>query len=240
MSRYGRYSDAVSRKTYHHGDLEKALVSQGLHLVRERGADAVSLRQVAQAVGVSPSAAYAHFPDKLALMAAVASAGMEIFDARMAESAREVDIEDGDVAAVFRFNEAGRAYLGFAVEEPHLFRHIFGPSADAHTGPDELEAKSTAYQVLCERLDDLEDRGLLRPGARNGLDLASWTMVHGFSALVLDGLLPSEVGGLLVEVLSRLALSDEAAALVEAAAALAQSLSAAAPVSSDGPVAAAR
>ncbi len=118
---------AADPKTgYHHGDLEVALVAEALQLVRERGADAVSLRQVAHAVGVSPSAAYAHFPDKQALMGAVSARGMEILDERMLAGAAAVTGTD-DRAAIERFWRTGEAYVRFATEEPHLFRHTFGP-----------------------------------------------------------------------------------------------------------------
>ncbi len=77
-----------------------------------------------------------------------------------------------------------------------------------------MQAEATSYQVLCRALDDLESKGMLRPGAREGLDLVAWTMVHGFACLVLDGFLPPELGDLLIDGLGRLALTDEARALL--------------------------
>jgi hypothetical protein len=73
--------------------------------------------------------------------------------------------------------------------------------------------------VLCQVLDDLEVRGLLRPGVRVGLDMVAWTMVHGFASLVLDGFLPEEVGEQLVGALGRMALTGPAAALLHTVAA---------------------
>lgn len=215
---------ADAKSGYHHGDLEAALVAEALRLVRERGADAVSLRQVAQAVGVSPSAAYGHFPDKQALMGAVAVQGMAILDERMYAGAGAVAGTD-DRAALERFWRTGEAYVGFATDEPHLFRHIFGPYCPpAHEarmlalGGDELadlhaqglghKAESGSYQLLCDGLDDLESRGLLRPGVREGLDVVIWTTVHGFSSLVLDGLLPIEVRDVLLASIARLMMAD--------------------------------
>jgi AcrR family transcriptional regulator len=203
---------------YHHGDLEVALVAEALALVRSRGSDAVSLRQVAQAVGVSPSAAYAHFPDKHALMAAVAQQGMEILDARMLATAQSVEGDD-DAAAIERFRRTGEAYVGFAFDEPHLFRHVFGPYCPAsqkatqsdpslaQLSPTDLAEDSGSYRLLCEGLDELQRRGLLRPGVREGLDVVVWTTVHGFASLVLDGLLPIEWRQLLLRSLARLTLA---------------------------------
>jgi AcrR family transcriptional regulator len=168
---------------------------------------------VAQALGVSPSAAYAHFPDKTALMAAVAHEGMAELDARMVGSTGSIRGDD-DRAAIDRFRATGEAYIRFAVEQPHLFRHVFAPDCTPEHGKDpvHLAGDSVAYKVLCQCLDDLEMRGLLRPGARAGLDLVAWTMVHGFASLVLDGFLPLDDGLSLIDALGRLALSDSALA----------------------------
>ena len=202
-----------ARSGYHHGDLEHALVTAALALVRERGGDALSLRQVAAAVGVSPSAAYSHFPHKTALLIAVAHAGMDLLDARMVQSVSLPG--DDDAAAIARFRATGEAYAGFGLAEPHLFRHMFGPIC-AHDDKDlaHIESESLAFRTVGTALDDLEARGLLRPGVRDGLDLAAWTMMHGFTSLALDGFLPVEVGPLLIDVLSRLALADPAQALL--------------------------
>lgn len=204
-----------ARSNYHHGDLEHALVTAALAQVRDHGADAVSLRQVAHTLGVSPSAAYAHFPDKNALMAAVGSRGMEVLDARMV---RAIDAHPGDddASAIARFRAVGEAYVRFALEEPHLFRHVFGPTCalEHAKDPEHMDEESVAYQVLNRSLDDLQSRGLLRDGVREGLDVVAWTMVHGFSALVLDGLLPAEAGEQLIDALGRLALTDAARPLI--------------------------
>lgn len=213
-------SGKSTRPGYHHGDLEAALVTAALGMIRERGADAVSLRQVAQEVGVSPSAAYAHFPDKDALMAAAAKAGMDFLDTRMIERARALEADDAR-AAVERFWLMGEEYVGFAMAEPHLFRHIFGPYCPAAEKASQSEGglasitaediadDSVAYAMLCAGLDDLDARGLLRAGVREGLDVTLWSMVHGFACLVLDGQVPPEWQGQVMGSIARLVLVDD-------------------------------
>src|SRR5918912_2670880 len=113
------------KSRYHHGALEQALVDEAVRQVRERGADQVSLRGLAQIIGVSPSAAYQHFPDKAALLMAVCFEGFEELSRRMTTAVEAVTAE-GDAGAVDRFLAVGRTYVEFAVAEPHLFRHMFG------------------------------------------------------------------------------------------------------------------
>lgn len=187
---------AVHRRAapYHHGDLAEALVTEALDRVRSDGADKVSLRGVAQAVGVSASAAYHHFPDKDALLHEVGHRGAELLDGRVDRAVRAVDGDD-DRALVRRLRAIGEAYVAFAVDEPNLFRHTFGPlcmhdvekapsTADGAGDPDHV------YGLLCRTLDEMEEAGLLR--RREGVDLLAWTVVHGLSGLVIDGLLPLE------------------------------------------------
>ena len=58
----------VSRTSYHHGNLEEALITSAIKLIRRHGPDNLSLRAVASELGVSPSAAYHYFPDKDSLV----------------------------------------------------------------------------------------------------------------------------------------------------------------------------
>jgi len=188
----------VQRTAYHHGALADALTDEALAQVRAHGADHVSLRGIALAVGVSPSAAYHHFPDKSSLMAAVVARGFEQLAARMREGVAACE-GDSDQAAVDRFEAVGRAYIGFAVDEPALFAHMV--SGTSH--PQEEAADSESYQMLSTALDELDARGLLRPGMRPGLELLAWTAVHGFSVLVLNGLLDVGASEQLVAVIRR-------------------------------------
>ena len=73
----------TAKAPYHHGDLRNALVTQATALARAGGPDAVVLREAARRVGVSPSAAYRHFPNREGLLAAVASRAREALATEM-------------------------------------------------------------------------------------------------------------------------------------------------------------
>src|SRR5919202_6795478 len=204
---------SATKPRYHHGALEQALVDEALRQIRERGADQVSLRGLAQALGVSPSAAYQHFPDKAALMVAVCGAeGVELA-ARM-QAAVDAVPGDDDAGAIGRFLAVGQAYVVFAQQEPHLFRHMFGP-AGAQEGPGVEEKHEhpdpdDAYGILLARLAELADRGLLRlaPDETAALDVLAWSLVHGFSSLMVEGHLPVEAGEPVLTLFGRLVLTD--------------------------------
>ena len=73
----------AERAAYHHGDLPRAFVAAALELIAREGAEALTLRRVARAVGVNHAAAYRHFDDKEALLAAVAEQGFVTLAERM-------------------------------------------------------------------------------------------------------------------------------------------------------------
>ena len=82
----------MEKKTYHHGDLHAALIEAGLKLLGEREADTLGLREVARAVGVSATAVYRHFPDKGALLSAMAREGLARWEVDAADADRLMEI----------------------------------------------------------------------------------------------------------------------------------------------------
>lgn len=187
-------------RTYHHGALAEAMVDEALERVRAQGADQVSLRSIAQALDVSPSAAYNHFADKDALLRAVGVCGLAALDERMARvlAAHLADTPD---AARARFSGLGRAYLAFAIEETHLFQLTFGPiCADKEMPPE----GTGPYLKLMAALDALDRWGLLKPGTRDGLDLIVWAATHGMATLLVEGAVPPEAADAFIDSLARL------------------------------------
>src|SRR5687768_3740282 len=104
-------------RPYHHGDLKNALIAAGLDILSKRGVSALSLRSVAQRVGVSHTAPYAHFADKQALIAAISTAGYE----RLYEAMRAVVAEHQNDPAR-QLLEGAWAYVQFGLEDPAHFK----------------------------------------------------------------------------------------------------------------------
>lgn len=168
---------------YHHGDLRSALVAEALALLAEEGEEALSLRAVARRAGVSAMAPYRHYPDKRALLAAVAARGFEAF--------RDT-LEAADRAALpgEALVEQAVAYVGFACANPALFRLMFGPR---HPGsfPELDGASAAAYGVLADRVA----RDAAPAPACAARVLGCWSLVHGLASLILDGRLAGHIDG---------------------------------------------
>ena len=177
-----------SRMPYHHGDLRNALVAAAAHLVEQGGQERFSLREAARSVGVTANAAYRHFADKSALLTAVAASGFEKLSRRMvAAMARRGRTTDG-ATAVGRLRAVGRAYVELALEQPELFRLMFGPSGLSclDGGASQIHGPTPA-ELLGRVLDVLVAEGQMSTERRAGAELRAWAAVHGFASLVLDG-----------------------------------------------------
>ncbi|HEX8007045.1 MAG TPA: TetR/AcrR family transcriptional regulator [Trebonia sp.] len=181
---------AGTRRRRPRGAVRDGLVAAGLELARTGGPDAVVLREAARMVGVVPNAAYRHFADRDELLAAVCTAAMREFAARMAAGVGRVRGKYGDAAAARRRLRAiGRAYLEFAREEPGLFatafalpqQHVYD-AQDGGTGQDPMP-----LDQLRAVLDELADAGVLNRRRRVGIEYPIWSMVHGLAVLTGQG-----------------------------------------------------
>src|ERR687888_49098 len=111
------------------GAVRSALVQAGLELARSGGPDAVVLREATRMVGVVPNAAYRHFADRDALLAAVRDEAVRELARRMADGMSQVRAgAQTPKGARLRLGAVGRAYLEFARTEPGLFDTAFAAS----------------------------------------------------------------------------------------------------------------
>src|SRR5689334_3733066 len=108
------------------GAVRAALVAAGLELARSGGPDAVVLREATRMVGVVPNAAYRHFADRDALLAAVRDEAVAELAGRMAGRISQVRAgPHTPTGARLRLRAVGEAYLEFARTEPALFDTAF-------------------------------------------------------------------------------------------------------------------
>jgi AcrR family transcriptional regulator len=180
-----------SRANYRHGDLRQALVEAGLDMAREGGPDSVVLREATRRAGVSPNAAYRHFADRTELVEAVSDAAQSLVAAAIEAEWDAVPSRlDPADAAHAHLAAVGRGYLGFARDQPGLFRAAFTVPSDLETALDPAKAGPggrTSFQLLATALDELVTVGALPPERRPGAEFSAWSSVHGLAMLVLEG-----------------------------------------------------
>lgn len=176
----------TARRPYHHGRLRETLVDAALELARGGGPEAVVLRAVSREAGVSHNAAYRHFADHDELLAEVSDRCMAALARLIRQRSAAVTAADPVELAWARLDATGRAYIEFAVTEPGWFRTAFGTSP-APGEPVPERSEPGPYELLSGCLDELVAAGALPPDRRPGAETAAWAMVHGLSALLVDG-----------------------------------------------------
>lgn len=138
-------------------------------LLEGGGPEAVTMRAIAERLGIQAPSLYKHFPDKEALEAALVVAGFEEQAASFASASRSRN----PLAAL------ARAYRAWALDHPHLYQLMTGRPLERDRLPDGVEASAAA--PLLEACGGDPDR------AR-----AAWAFAHGMTSLELANRFPPD------------------------------------------------
>jgi AcrR family transcriptional regulator len=169
-------------RSYHHGNLRSTLVEVGIGLIEEKGVKALTLREIGERSGVSRTAAYRHFSDKAALLAAISEVGFTKF-ADALEGARSA--AKGSFAS--RMDAMGLAYLKFAEEHRAYYEVMFGVGCDLGERPaSESEAGTRAFGILEDTIREGQATGEIRGGDPAFLAKVVWALSHGVAMLKLE------------------------------------------------------
>jgi AcrR family transcriptional regulator len=162
------------------------MIKAAIGLVEREGIDALSLRKLAEQVGVSPPALYHHFRDKQALLCTI---GEEVIELLSGEMQRELSEVDGVEA---RFERFVTVYVRFALGRPELYELLFGRVIWKGEGPESEAFRSKArasFRNYAEMVSSLHAQGQLSSDL-NPLRLAQvmWGTLHGLCCMYNDGL----------------------------------------------------
>ncbi|MCV7014213.1 TetR/AcrR family transcriptional regulator [Mycolicibacterium madagascariense] len=142
-------------------------------------AKAVSIRAVAQRVGVTPPSIYLHFADKDALLDAVCARYFEALDAVMQQMVRD------QPTTMDRLRAQGLAYIRFARQNPELYR--IATMGEGRPGSDiEKTLNTSAFVHLQSTVETLMAEAVYPPGDATAVALELWTVAHGIAAFVVS------------------------------------------------------
>jgi AcrR family transcriptional regulator len=172
-------------RQYHHGDLRNALITTAEAMIESSGIDGLSLRKLADQVGVSRTALYHHFKDKTALLSAVTE------NQFVQWKAFQYNLFDSNAPIHDQIQSVVRNYLLEATRRPMFYDLMFGAAVWQHGQPDD-ELKRTAYQAFSDFVSFIENwqnQELINadiPALR--LSQVIWGMMHGLARLLIDGI----------------------------------------------------
>lgn len=165
-----------------------ALIRAAATLLDTGGEQAVTLRAVGHAAGVSHNAPYRHFQNRDAILAAVASADLETLSAAFA------DIRGSARAPPARLLAAIGALIAFSRDQPSRYRLVFGAPTLARDHPD-LQARSeTCLAGIMALVDDCKDAGALPAAPTKSLASLLLAAMHGLVLLEAQGQLRADKG----------------------------------------------
>ncbi len=189
-------------KNYHHQNLKEALIKEAFVIIKNEGIDALTLRSLTQGLGASRSAIYRHFANKEDLIKNVILAGFEELDIQF-----EPIFLNETISTIEKLEQMGAKYIDFAVNNPDLYRMLFGPKHKkereevcADEKPDLYRLKNNQSNV--NELDEMESNGfhklvvLIVKAQEEGLfikeepfiiSITIWSTLHGLASLIIDG-----------------------------------------------------
>ncbi|MDH3216347.1 MAG: TetR/AcrR family transcriptional regulator [Candidatus Krumholzibacteria bacterium] len=170
-------------RKYHHGDLRAALLAEAAVMITHGGVASVTLRAISQRLGVSRAAPYRHFPNKTALLVAVAAAGFQRLEARL----QSIDA-GAPRSGINRFRRMGEEYVRFALENPAHYRLMYGKEALTREDVPELRGVGDALLALLVDVIRAHHRsGGIKRGNPEAQAYVAWSAVHGLASLVIEG-----------------------------------------------------
>ena len=169
----------ATARPYHHGNLRPALLAAAERALARGGE--LSLRELAREIGVSHAAPRRHFPDKQALLDALALDGFERLGREMAAAVEPVgEFREG-------LRALARAYVRFATEHAALLELMYAgkhvPGADALR-----EAADRAFATPLALFTGAFERGEITAGDGMGAALVTWSSFHGLAAMANSGM----------------------------------------------------
>lgn len=172
-------------RPYHHGQIAQDVLLMATKVVREKGADGLSLRACAREIGVDPAAVYRHYKGKDDILLEIGRNGFS----QMAEAMEAVlgANSHGDDAS--QIVEVGHTYVRFATSNPNIFTLMFKMAGDF--GYAKVKGKSNTgrdpYEVLRHTWSSIAERHDLDPAQTETAIFALWSYVHGLSNLFIQG-----------------------------------------------------
>lgn len=190
---------------YHHGALREALLQAAERVLERDGLSGLTLRAVAREAGVSHAAPTHHFGDLTGLLSELAAVGFRQFNAAMASSC------DAATTPLERALARPKAYVAYAQAHPGMYGIMFRTERLDYSRPSLHEAAEASFAGLANAIGAMRQEQISGDALtlNQGAAIArAWSMVHGFTMLLLDGRLE--------DILERLPEGTTAERLLEA------------------------
>ena len=154
----------------------------GRRLLDKEGIEAVTMRRVAKAIGITPMAIYRHYRDRAALLNSLADEGFEELAAQLAGKRFSGEVEE-------RLTKMGEIYLEHALQNPRLFELMFlKPREGARRYPQDFKTgRSPTANLMVEVVQQGMASGCFREDDAWEIVFEMGALSHGLIMLYLGG-----------------------------------------------------
>ncbi|MEM9953503.1 MAG: TetR/AcrR family transcriptional regulator [Chloroflexota bacterium] len=174
--------------SYHHGNLRDSLIDVAIEILQAEGKSGIKMREIGKRIGVSQSAAYRHFSDKSALLAAVATRGFD----KLTDELRTVRNSQYS-SLVEQVEQMGVIYIIFAVEHAAQYRLMYGTEAiRSDEYPELAQATRNMAREYFRMVKRCQEAGLMKGQSPIELLNVMWSATHGAAMLVIDGFIKTD------------------------------------------------
>ncbi|MFL9507432.1 TetR/AcrR family transcriptional regulator [Acinetobacter baumannii] len=166
--------------SYHHGNLREALIINGLQLLESSQGIDFSMRELTRMIGVSANAVYRHFSNKDELLTALAIYGFEkLLEIQANAIIKATNPKDG-------FINSGKEYIHFAINNPSLFRLMYGRFT-VNQEDEKLKSMTKLFYTAMSYAAAAAFNEPVNSSKIQTITTSAWSTVHGLSHLIIDG-----------------------------------------------------
>jgi AcrR family transcriptional regulator len=179
--------EAVTYTPYHHGNLRAELLDAAVKAVDENGVDGLSLRALAREAGVSHAAPARHFPDREALLDALAIYGFEQLTAELDAAA---DAPGASFEA--RLELVAQTYIEFSIKHGSLLDLMY--RTKHQEGKDEIVAAGErSFERPIALIAASQEAGEIVPGDPELIASIAFATIHGLASLAGSGMIEPDI-----------------------------------------------
>jgi len=175
----------TSTRPYHHGNLRQAVLDRATDMLRDRGSSELSLREIAGDIGVTHAAPRRYFPDRQALLDALAVEGFARLGLRLRQAVTAAPGYEEQVRSV------AAAYIDFTVAEANLVELMFAHKRGTGGGT-VAQSAAAAFAPMLEVLRRGQAEGMLPTQDPERIGVIFLATLQGIAGLVNCGVIPAE------------------------------------------------
>jgi AcrR family transcriptional regulator len=158
------------------------ILNAAREIIQASGFSALSMRTLAEAVGVRAPTLYDYFASKEDVLNALFLDAVEIIRVYFIDNLAETS------PGIARVISMGKTYREFAVNNPVLFQLVFSRVDSSYIpGKEQMEAAKALFDALRAEVVTAVELGQIVPADPDAIAITLWANVHGLSTLQIDG-----------------------------------------------------